>query len=521
LYCIYLRKSRADLELEAKGELETLARHRATLLEYAKKHGLAIGAIYEEIVSGETIEARPVVQRLLKEVEQGAWEGVLVMEIERLARGDTIDQGFVARAFQIGKAKIVTPIKTYDPENEFDEEYFEFGLFMSRREYKTINRRIQRGRIASAKEGKYLGAEPPYGYDKVRIKGDKGYTLSPNEQEAPAVRYIFERYISGAGMPTIARELDAMGIKPRHGAIWNKETIGDILENPVYIGKIRWSYKAEKKYVKDGKVLKRRTVNDNPIYVDGLHPPLVSEEQFKLAAKIREQNRLRSFGKKTPGRTLQNPLSGLIYCAECGQLMKRMAPCSRNPYASIRCLNPYCKNVAAPLYLVESKLIETVSAWLQNIQLKMPEENTLQSETEALRQALRTAENELEKLQAQLARTYDLLEQGIYTTELFLTRNKELSERISASQAKIEEIKKQLDEMGCNEKLTEQLPKMINALNAYSEATTAEEKNLLLKQIIARVEYRKTTQNHRGQRDNANFELHIFPRIAGQSRIDA
>ena len=47
----------------------------------------------------------------------------------------------------------MTPSKTYDPENEFDEEYFEFGLFMSRREYKTINRRLQRGRAASIKEG--------------------------------------------------------------------------------------------------------------------------------------------------------------------------------------------------------------------------------------------------------------------------------------------------------------------------------------------------------------------------------
>lgn len=77
--------------------------------------------------------------------ERGQWDGVLVVEIERLARGDTEDQGAVAKAFQYSGTKIVTPLKTYDPGDEFDEEYFEFGLYMSRRELKTINRRLVRG----------------------------------------------------------------------------------------------------------------------------------------------------------------------------------------------------------------------------------------------------------------------------------------------------------------------------------------------------------------------------------------
>lgn len=95
-YCIYLRKSRADLELEARGELETLARHEKALLELAERQHLDVEKIYKEIVSGETIASRPEMRRLLEEVENGQWDGVLVMEIERLARGDPIDQGVVA-----------------------------------------------------------------------------------------------------------------------------------------------------------------------------------------------------------------------------------------------------------------------------------------------------------------------------------------------------------------------------------------------------------------------------------------
>ena len=80
-YAIYLRKSRADMEAEAKGEGETLARHEHILLDLASRKGLKIGKIYREIVSGETIEARPEIQKLLSDVKAEKWKGVLVFEV--------------------------------------------------------------------------------------------------------------------------------------------------------------------------------------------------------------------------------------------------------------------------------------------------------------------------------------------------------------------------------------------------------------------------------------------------------
>ena len=76
-YAIYLRKSRADFEAEARGEGETLARHESMLLELARRYSFVIGKIYREIVSGESIEYRPVVQELLRDVEKGRWKGVV------------------------------------------------------------------------------------------------------------------------------------------------------------------------------------------------------------------------------------------------------------------------------------------------------------------------------------------------------------------------------------------------------------------------------------------------------------
>lgn len=251
-YAIYLRKSRKDNEAEQRGEGETLARHRKLLLDYAKCEGLRIAKIYEEVVSGESIATRPQMQLLLADVEQGLYDGVLVVEVERLARGDTMDQGLVAQTFKYSNTKIYTPMKVYDPNNEFDEEYFEFGLFMSRREYKTINRRLQRGRRASASEGKYIAGRAPYGYEKIKIPNDKGNTLRIIPEQAEVIKQIYDWYVNGldgedVGLSKIATKLNSLGIKPYRNDYWSKETLRDIITNPVYAGFIRWGYRRNKK----------------------------------------------------------------------------------------------------------------------------------------------------------------------------------------------------------------------------------------------------------------------------------
>ena len=128
-YCMYLRKSRKDIEAEKHGEGETLKRHFEMLMSLANRLKIIIreDAIYKEIVSGDTIASRPVMQQLLADIEMGKWDGVLVVEVERLARGDTIDQGIVAQTFKYSNTKIITPMKIYNPNDEGDEEYFVYS----------------------------------------------------------------------------------------------------------------------------------------------------------------------------------------------------------------------------------------------------------------------------------------------------------------------------------------------------------------------------------------------------------
>lgn len=513
-YALYLRKSRADLELESKGEMETLARHEKTLLELAKRQHLTITKIFREIVSGETIQARPVVQQMLDEIEQGQWSGILVMEIERLARGDTIDQGIVARAFKIGNAKIITPMKTFDPENEFDEEYFEFGLFMSRREYKTINRRIQRGRIASVKEGKFISSTPPYGYDRIKIENDKGYTLKPNA-EADVVKLIYDMYINGNGMTVIASKLDNMKIIPRYRDCWSKSTISDILKNPVYIGIIRWAYRPEKTQSCNGELKKRRVNNtEGCIYVQGIHPAIINEGTFQKAQEIRFGNAKKTIKKDF---SLQNPLAGLIFCKKCHSVVTRLAKNDHMKYDALKCSNRYCDSVSAPLFLVEQKIIDSLTHWLKryNIAIKKDVNIREMESTGKLKQSvLKDLSVQLEKNELQMTNAFNLVEQGVYTSEIFIQRSKALTQTKAEILSSIAEIKLEIEKEFNRTNISISFaPTVESVLKAYYELDTAEEKNNLLKSIIQKVEYSKDTPNRRGQLLNDNFEIMIYPKL--------
>ena len=523
-YCIYLRKSRADAELEARGEGETLARHEKTLLELAQKMNIHISKIYKEIVSGETIAARPIVQQLLSDVEKGFWQGVLVMEIERLGRGDTIDQGIIAQTFKFTDTQIITPNKTYNPGNEFDEEYFEFGLFMSRREYKTINRRLQAGRLASVKEGKWVCSIPPYGYEQVKLKHDKGYTLSPLPAEADTVKMIFHYYTDGKitadgpqhmGAQLIAYELNKLHIPTRSGKPWTLQKVRDILKNPVYAGKVRWGYRPQVKKINGGEVSISRPKNEYQVF-DGLHPALVSEDTWNKAQTIAASH----YKTPVPGnRSAKNPLRGLVYCSACGKVMQRKPYKQNNTKDSLICATPGCHNYSAALVNVEKKIIEFLAEWLKDYKLEVENQSfkggiklQIADDIKTQEELLRQLDKEYQDLQMQSDNVYDLLEKGIYSVDKFKERRQLIDDKIAENQSQTDAVQNRLQELKNQEKnITEFIPKVENLLNVYDNLTSAKDKNEMLSEVIDHVVYTRTSAGK--YVDAFNFDITVYPKI--------
>ncbi|MCI9166514.1 MAG: recombinase family protein [Oscillospiraceae bacterium] len=506
-YVKYLRKSRFDRDYAELSIEETLKRHEAILDKLASDRGYHIAKTYYEVVSGESIAARPEIQKMLEEVSLGIYTGVLVVDVERLARGNGADQAYISQVFQFSGTKIVTPLKVYDPSNEFDEEYFEFGLFMSRREYKTINRRLIRGRDSSAAEGKYINSIAPYGYSRVKLPNEKGYTLEPHPEEADVIKKIFSLFLNHAGTKLIANYLNDHQIPTRHGDLWTYSTITNIITNPIYMGKIRRGWSKQVKTIENGQVkrhIKRhKNLEDYQIY-DGLHPALVTEEEFMQAQEIR-------LGRQPSAKVkdefvLQNAFAGLLYCSICGKRVGRTTTSqSTGAIPRMRCVNGRnCHNSSADYTVVEKEIITALRTWLEGYRVKIDTVGFADdiAEQKAL---LDKCDQELSKLNLQLENAFNLVEQGVYTLDLFKERREKLNDTIAEVKERRKRISAALEKLEASETCQSNLiPQTETLLESY-DSMTNQERNDLLKVILQKIEYRKGA--------DGKIEIDLYPRL--------
>ena len=316
----YDRKSRSDdksLSVE-----EVLERHAKILEEYAIKH--LGGPIpeenkYKEVGSSETIDDRPEMLRLLKAIESPAIKAILVVDVQRLSRGDLEDAGRLIKLLRYTNTYVITPYKIYDLRDEFDRDAFERELKRGN-EYLEYFKKIQaQGRLASVKEGNYVGSVAPFGYYREPIKdGNKivCYTLKEKKEEADIVRLIFEWYCNEqTGVTAICRRLESMNIKTKTGkSTWMPSIIFGILENVHYIGCVRWNWRKTIKIIEDQEVKSTRPKAkvDEYMVFKGKHEAIISEELFRRAQEKRGNNT-----REKMDLTLKNPFSGLMYCS-CG-----------------------------------------------------------------------------------------------------------------------------------------------------------------------------------------------------------
>ncbi len=510
-YGMYLRKSRKDLSCYTIEEV--LKRHKEQLLALATNYHIEISPenIFEEIVSGETLEERPMIKKLLNEVENGKYAGIFVMEIERLARGDTIDQGIVARAFRYSNTKIITLLKVYDPKDEYDEEYFEFGLFMSRREYKTINRRLQLGRRKSVEEGKWVNSTPPFGWKRKKLDKEKGYILVREKQEAAIVRLIYDLYLGNIesktpyGIGKIAQYLNKIGLSPREKNEWSYSSVRVILTNPVHYGKIVWGRRPSVKQFEKGEVKKTHKLAEKFLLADGRHQKyaIVSEEEFMKVQQKLKENRPKKLSEKVK---LQNPLAGLIYCSECGsKLLRKKADGKKRKEDTLFCPQSNCTNKESILSLVENRILQSLTQLLKEYQIL----NVFFDEAkEKKKNLLPYLENEIIKKKKQLDKSCQFLEEGIYSKDLFQERKKKLIIEIE----KLQQEKQNFEQANTNfsTPYQEKIPRLNNLSNFYQENISVEQKNLLLHSLIDKVIYQKIKG---GKNDKDNFHLTIYLKI--------
>ena len=365
----YDRKSRFDdpyLSLD-----EVLEKHARIIDEYAQKY--LSGPIpeenkYKEIGSGESIDDRPEMLRLLKAIESPKIKAIIVVDVQRLSRGDLEDAGRLIKLLRYTNTFVITPYKTYDLRDEFDRDAFERELKRGNEYLEYFKKISLRGKLDSVREGNYIGSVPPYGFNRIVKENGKKvcHTLEERKDQADIVRLIFEWYCNGdIGVTAICRKLEAMKVKSPGGKDgWRPPMIFSILENVHYIGCVRWDWRKTIKIIKDQEIKEMRPkakVGEYLIF-NGKHDGIISEEMFNRAKEVRgNRHRART------DTTLKNPLSGVLICKTCGSKMGYNTYRRKGvEYAKPRvmCNNKiHCKTGSA----VFDEVMERVCDSLQNI----------------------------------------------------------------------------------------------------------------------------------------------------------
>lgn len=477
---IYLRKSRAE---DVNDSVEdTLRRHKETLLSFASKNDLVVEEIYEEVYTGDSLYSRPQMLRLLESVEDGRYDGVLCMDIDRLGRGGMREQGIILDTFKFSNTKIITPRKIYDLNDELDEEYTEFETFMARRELKTIKRRLRRGLEKTIAEGGYV-SNAPYGYE--RVFENKLPTLRIKEEEAAFVRLIFDLYVNkGIGCQMIAYTINDMGAKPHRAASFGRTSVMRILKNPTYNGKIVWN---QKQHIRKGSKGNDKTIviynpQEKWVVTDGHHPKIIDDALFQQAQEIIKR---RSHPPSNKG-IVENPLSGVVFCKNCGAPMQRTrAKGAGNPYY-LTCVKKGCM-VSSKLEFVERAILKALRSQLELCAAKSKSIEVAKSDQyEAILSAL---ENDLNQLTEQKNKLHDLLEQGVYDIDTYLSRQKALAERTVSVKKSIQETQEQQSRSRrIDYKTTAE--KLRDVLQRY-EKSNCQDRNILLKSVVESVTYNK------------------------------
>ena len=491
-FFVYLRKSRSDDPLLSVEEV--LARHEAILDEWCERN--LGGKVpeenkYREVVSGETIADRPKIQEILKKMESPKIKGVIIVEVQRLSRGDLEDAGRIIKLFRFTNTLAVTPQKAYDLRDEYDRDAFERELKRGNEFLEYTKKIMSRGTLLSVSQGNYVGSIPPYGYDKIWVMEGKRKcpTLAINEEEATVVRMIFDMYVNkDMGRPSIAKHLDSLGIKPPKGERWSPHALKDLLENVHYLGKIKWNWRKTVTVVEDGEIKKtspKAKIGEYLIY-EGKHPAIISEELFNAALEKQGRNH-----RTKPDTKVRNPFASLLYC-KCGRAMRLATYKSHNGEPRLVCNDhSNCGTGTCTYEEFEKYMVDVLKQCIADFEIRVTNDNS--DAMKLHEKLLKSLEKKMQELEAKEIAQWEA------------QANPDPSQRMPAHvfavlNEKLLKEKEEVKEAMCNARKSmpepidyrEKIYRFTEALNTLLDPEAdAQLKNKLLKDCIERIDYNR------------------------------
>lgn len=470
----YIRVSTDDqLELSPDSQLKEI---RA----YADRNGYTIADEYifhDDGISGTSAKRRPAFMEMIATAKKKPkpFDAIIVWKFSRFARSREDSIVFKSMLKKLG----ISVISVSEPITDDKMSIIVEGLIESMDEYYSANlsEEVKRGMLEKFSRKQAMSAAP-YGY---RLENKK---YVPEPAEAEIIKEVFTRFVNGETVWGISKDLKARGIKTKRGNITEPRTIHYYLDNPVYIGSIR--------YTLDGGGSRQRYLDGNYMIQEDCHEPIISKDLWNEAQKLIKKNR-EIYGKSTkPVSYHEYALKGIVKCASCEH---NLTYCSSKDAPRVQC----------PLYVHNKcdssssvRLDRLNEALLMHLQEALKDKNLnidISADASAKSSREIQLEAEIKRETSRLARMKEAYLNGADTIEEYKENKSAQTKIISRLEKELKKLSSPPSDKEKQEKIKQVKTKIKTAIDALQSTAISEtEKNALLKTFISKALYDSKTK---------------------------
>ena len=466
---LYLRLSRDD---GTESESNSIASQREILKEYIKRYpDMEIYDIYVDDGYSGTNFDRPDFNRMMDDIYAHKVNCVLVKDLSRFSRNHTEGGIYLDKIFVKLGVRFIAINNQIDIGirgiNSFND-LVKVGVTNIMNESLAANTSVNvRGTLnLRRQQGKFIGSFPTYGYLK---DPDDNHHLIIDEETAPIVRMIFERFIGGESIIGITKDLNEMGIpnpsmyKKQKGfnyrhpcgrsndGLWPDSSVRRILQNRMYVGDMVQGRNTTYSY----KIKQCRAIpKDEWIIVEGTHEPIISQETFDNAQALFNKSI-----RKSPKKKNVDLFSGLVRCADCKRVMnKKTNQHSYGTYHYYRCVTARklkksaCTNHTIRIDKLEQAVLLTIqnmintATTMSELLTQINNNSARKKESSHIEKALKSQISEREKLVSMITDLYPDWKSGVITVDEYQMLKERLNERLRIADEKIASLSKSAEQ---------------------------------------------------------------------------
>lgn len=457
---LYIRLSREDGD---KIESESVSSQRAMLEQFTNaRPDIFVYDYYIDDGWSGTAFDRPSFQRMLSDITSKKINCVIVKDLSRFGRNYVEAGKYLETVFPLFKVRFIAVNDQIDSAvnpQSLNNVIVPFKNIMNDEYCRDISIKVRSALDVRRKQGKFIGSFAAYGYEKDKSDHNK---LVIDEEAAATVRGIYEKFLSGHSILSIARELNTQGVPNpsayknskglncnRAGALWCDATVRRILTNEIYIGNL---IQKKNQTVSHKIHLSKPVSEQDRIKVQGTHEPIISEEDFQ-----KTQSLLKRDTRTSPNMSKLSVFAGFLKCADCGRAMQKRTV--KQPYKTYdyyvcsthKKLKSACTKHQIRADLLETAVLETLNGYIalavdfDEVLKKMNEEERKSGIENRLQAELSAKRKELEKAQKILVDLYPDYKSGIIGKEQYFLLKEKYESAAIKLQTAIEEGEREIE----------------------------------------------------------------------------